>query len=518
MKGYEGMKGKLKTIGAVMASLISILLMGCDSDSTERNISEQTAEQEQFVPEITLTYEAEEGTFAGNVSKSNNLSKTGYSGEGYVEGFEEDGDACVFHVEIPKTDFYDLNFISASCGGEKENYVFADEEQVGTVSLKEEAFSDSVLQRIYLEEGTHTITLKKYWGYICLDKLVLSSAKPIDPSVYEVTSPLCNENATEETRRLYSYLCDIYGTKILSGQTCDQGPYGKEMQAIKKTTGKTPAVLAMDFMDYSTSRVVNGTEGHTTEYAVEFWEKGGIVSFHWHWTVPSKYITGDWAGSFYTKNTNIDLSKIMNGEDEEGYELLMRDVDVIAQQLEILQEAGVPVMFRPLHEASGGWFWWGASGPEAYKKLYIAIYEKLTNEYGLNNIIWVWNGQDKDWYPGDEYVDIIGEDIYPGEHVYTSQVNAYLNASQNYSTEKKLVYMTENGCVFDPQLAVRDGAMWGMWCTWQGEFVVKNMAIISLSEQYTEEAMLKKAYEDENVVTLEDLPDFSSYPMGKGTE
>ena len=74
MKGYEGMKGKLKTIGAVMASLISILLMGCDSDSTERNISEQTAEQEQFVPEITLTYEAEEGTFAGNVSKSNNLS------------------------------------------------------------------------------------------------------------------------------------------------------------------------------------------------------------------------------------------------------------------------------------------------------------------------------------------------------------------------------------------------------------------------------------------------------------
>ena len=95
----------------------------------------------------------------------------------------------------------------------------------------------------------------------------------------------------------------------------------------------------------------------------------------------------------------------MNGEDEEGYELLMKDIDAIAQQLLILQEADVPILWRPLHEASGGWFWWGASGAEAYKQLYILLYDKLTNEYGLNNLIWLWNGQDADWYPGDEYVD-----------------------------------------------------------------------------------------------------------------
>lgn len=176
------------------------------------------------------------------------------------------------------------------------------------------------------------------------------------------------------------------------------------------------------------------------------------------------------------------------------------------------------MLFRPLHEASGGWFWWGAAGPDAYKKLYIAIYEKLTNEYGLNNLIWVWNGQDADWYPGDEYVDIIGEDIYPGERVYSSQISAYLNAAQNYSTERKLVYMTENGCVFDPELARRDGAMWGMWCTWQGEFVAKSMAIYALNEQYTEESLLIKAYEDEDVVTLEDLPDLTTYPIREAFE
>ena len=231
----------------------------------------------------------------------------------------------------------------------------------------------------------------------------------------------------------------------------------------------------------------------------------------WHWNAPSKYLTGEWWSGFRTESTNINLAKIMNGEDEEGYELLMKDIDAIAQQLLILQEADVPILWRPLHEASGGWFWWGASGAEAYKQLYILLYDKLTNEYGLNNLIWLWNGQDADWYPGDEYVDIIGEDIYPGEHVYTSQVNKFLEAVDY--TQGKMVVMSENGCVFDPELAKRDGAMWGLFCTWGTEFVAKNTSIYSYSEQYTEKDMLKKAYDSDIVLTLDELPDLKEYPI-----
>lgn len=250
---------------------------------------------------------------------------------------------------------------------------------------------------------------------------------------------------------MMSYLCDNYGTKILSGQYCDTGEFGKEFQVIKKATDKTPAVLGLDFMEYTPSRVENGSVGHSTDLAMQFWKDGGIVTFCWHWNAPSKYLTGQWYSGFYTESTNIDLAKIMNGEDQEGYDLLMEDIDAIASQLKILQEAGVPVLWRPLHEASGGWFWWGASGADAYKKLYILLYDKMTNEYGLNNLIWVWNGQDADWYPGDEYVDIIGEDIYPGERVYTSQVNKYLEAV-HYTEAHKMVVLSENGCVFDPDL------------------------------------------------------------------
>lgn len=508
------MKRGSRILGIGLAAAMGAVTAGC-SAGKDTGQPKGEGSSADFVQTTIGIYEAEEAVFSGNVQIAANPVKEGYSGTGYVEGFEADTDSCTFTVTVPETGFYDLNFVSASSGGEKHNYVSIDGISAGTVYVEESGFTDSGLTRVYLEAGEHEVSLSKYWGWISLDYLEVLTSVPIDNSIYEVNAGLCNPNASDEAKRLYSYLCDIYGEKFLSGQFCDTGQNGKEFQVIKGATGRTPAVLGLDFMEYTPSRVENGSKGMATEFAINFWENGGIVTFCWHWNAPSKYLTGQWYSGFYKEYTNIDLAKIMNGEDTEGYDLLMKDIDAIAEQLLILKEAKVPVLWRPLHEASGGWFWWGASGPEAYKQLYILLYERLTNEYGLDNLIWVWNGQDAAWYPGDEYVDIIGEDIYPGERVYNSQIDAYLNAAVNYSTETKLVYMTENGCVFDPELAKRDGAMWGMWCTWSGEFVAKDVAIFTLSEQYTEESMLIKAYEDEDVVTLESLPDLKTYEIRK---
>lgn len=140
------------------------------------------------------------------------------------------------------------------------------------------------------------------------------------------------------------------------------------------------------------------------------------------------------------------------------------------------------------------------------------MYERYTDYHGLNNLIWVWNGQDGDWYPGDEYVDIIGEDIYPGERVYTSQMNRYIKAL-DYTETNKMIVLSENGCLFDPDLAIRDGAMWGFFATWGGEFVSENETLNIYSEKYTEESMLKKVYEHEHVITLDELPDLKNYPI-----
>ena len=246
-------------------------------------------------------------------------------------------------------------------------------------------------------------------------------------------------------------------------------------------------------------------------------QAGGAVVLHepkdlgGHWNAPEKYLTNEepWYRGFYTEATNIDLGAIMRGEDEEGYGLLLRDIDAIAEQIAILQEADVPILFRPLHEASGGWFWWGAAGPEGYIELWKLVFQRMTEYHKLNNIIWVWNGQDGDWYPGDEYVDIIGEDIYPGKQVYLSQSGKFSQAVE-YADSPKPIALTENGCLFDPELAFRDQAPWLWFCTWSGEFVVKNNLPL-LSEEYTEEAMVRKVYEDERVITLDELPDWKQY-------
>lgn len=505
-------KRRCRYIGAVLAAVAAAgMITGCNGNAdaeSKGSVTESTVrETEGFVPEVAGVYEAEEGSFIGNVKADS--EKPGYSGSGYAAGFSADSDGCGFEVEIKESGFYDLVFTTASNGGYKENYVTVDGQSVGNLVSEESTFSDTSINRVYFEAGTHEVTVQKYWGWIYLDKLTVQTSEPIDENIYNVSAQLVNENATESTKRLMSYLTDIYGKNILSGQYCDTGQFGKEFAVVNKVTGKYPAVLGLDFIEYSPSRVANGSTSKATEYAESFWENGGIVTFCWHWNAPEKYLTGEWWSGFRTESTNIDLAKIMNGEDEEGYELLMQDIDAIAQQLLILQEADVPVLWRPLHEASGGWFWWGASGAEAYKKLYILLYDKLTNEYGLNNLIWLWNGQDAEWYPGDEYVDIIGEDIYPGEHVYTSQVNKFLEAVDY--TDGKMVVMSENGCVFDPELAKRDGAMWGFFCTWGTEFVAKSTSIYAYSEQYTEKDVLKKAYDSDIVITLDEVPNLKEY-------
>ncbi|MBE6922195.1 MAG: beta-mannosidase [Ruminococcaceae bacterium] len=480
--------------------IAAFLLAGCTGQTTETGPKEET----QWAAETVGVYEAEAGSLHGQVKVENS---------GYVTGFEQDTDLCTITADIPEAGFYDLEFLIKAIGGYKENYVLVDGQRVGTISADGEKFQRSTIRRVFLDPGSHEITVAKYWGYIHWDKVTVLTSRPFDESVFQVSPRLVNENATDNAKRLFSYLCDSYGKYILSGQYCDTGANGWEnLKIAENNGGKYPAILGLDVGYYSQTGVDHGVEIKTTEQAIAYWEKGGIVTLCWHWLAPERYITGTWYSAFRPEEVSMDLTAIMNGEDAEGLELLKKDIDNIAKQLLAMQEAGVPVLWRPLHEASGGWFWWGAEGAETYKKLYILLYDTLTNEYGLNNLIWVWNGQDGDWYPGDEYVDIVGMDIYAGERVYTSQIDRFMT-NLGYSQSKKMVVLSENGTMIDPELSVRDRAMWGYFCTWSGEFVMNDGIRKTYSEQYTDVEMLTKVYNSEYVITRDELPDLHSYPI-----
>ena len=219
--------------------------------------------------------------------------------------------------------------------------------------------------------------------------------------------PLCAENPLPAARRVYEYLQSLSG-KCLTGQMESQWCRSTEHEIsyLTDVTGRQPAIRGLDFMDNDYLGVTQRTK--------DWWARGGIPTICWH--TGADFFSGypecreselDWASAFV--------------DGTEANRRLLDGLDHAVPYLKRLQSDGVPVLWRPFHEMDGGWFWWGASGADAYLQLYKLMYDRLTNVHGLNNLIWVWNGQDAAWYPGDEYVDIIGEDIYPGEHVYTSQ-------------------------------------------------------------------------------------------------
>ncbi len=326
---------------------------------------------------------------------------------------------------------------------------------------------------------------------------------------YDVQPVLCNPDPSPEAQALMDWLCGEYGSRMISGQYLDEYQYGAELEAIASVTdGLYPAMVGMDFLNYSPSSVSLGSWPTSTEQAIEYWKKGYIVTFCWHWNAPEAYLdtTGNnWWGGFYTQNTTFHLGKALSGEDPAGYNLLIRDMDAIAAQLTRLRDAGVPVLWRPLHEASGGWFWWGASGAKAYITLYRLMYDRFTTVHGLNNLIWIWNGQSKAWYPGDDVVDMIGEDLYPGKHVYDSQAAAFARC-RSYTDARKLIMLSECGCVPSPVKCRNDGAMWSAWGTWCYEFVLKDDH--TYSGEYSDAEALKKFYNEAITITRRDLPSF----------
>ena len=371
---------------------------------------------------FSKTYEAENGKLSNDMSV---ISGGNASGGKSVGKFENDRSYCQIKINVPSDGIYDIVIRSMGIGGSKENDIYTDGKKVGTFTSENNKFSDYTVSAVSLTKGDHNIRIIKSWGWIELDKITVKTGAKISNSTYNVTSSLVNRNATANTKKLYSFLKDSYGKYVITGQQCDGGINGNEFKAIKNLTGDYPALLGLDLMDYTPSRTAFGASSSAVEKAIEFANKGGIVTLCWHWNAPTEYLNSTanssdgWWGGFYTQSSKFDIAKVMNGQDAKGKKLLDRDIKEIAKQLKRLEKAGVPVIWRPLHEASGGWFWWGAKGSDAYKKLWKYLYKELTNTYGCNNLIWVYNGQSADWYPGDEYVDIVNSEYIIGTGIFS---------------------------------------------------------------------------------------------------
>lgn len=307
---------------------------------------------------------------------------------------------------------------------------------------------------------------------------------------------LVNANATEKTKLLKKFLDETYKKKIISGQAFEKLDENWNNIISAASGGKLPAMIGLDFMNSTPDRIAKGSNPNAaTDMAIDWVKnKGGIVEMHWHWDAP-KNVTGDWWQAFYTKNTTFDLSYAMRDTSSEDYKLLIRDIDLIAAQLLRLQDADVPILWRPLHEAEGKWFWWGAKGGAACKSLWNVVYSRLTYKHKLNNLIWVWNSyglSKENWYPGDTTVDIIAYDYEAS--------NSWSDYQYLFSQKDKPFALGEEGTLPDP--ANFSKRPWLYFLTWAYMIKDKNST-----------DWINKVYNNPLVITLDDLnPGPKSYP------
>jgi mannan endo-1,4-beta-mannosidase len=338
-------------------------------------------------------------------------------------------------------------------------------------------------------------------------------------------------DATAKTRAILAYLHRIQGTAVIAGQADLTWDDTIDMaERVHADTGEYPALMGYDFMNYGmTGPGISGR--HQVEEAIAFAKRGGLVSFHWHWRDPALlgtahvndaqfYAGGDDAA----KRTGFTIA-LANGaldRDSPSYQQLDDGIDLIAVQLKRLADAGVTVLWRPLHEASGndgdGWFWWGRArhdgAPAAYAHILLwrHLYERLVHVHGLHNLIWVWNGQDAAWYPGDDVVDIVGYDVYDSKdnRTYRSQVGTYLKTGA-MAQSRKPVALTETSFIPDPDAMAADGAWWLWFMVWNdgaGPAGVSNANNFWTGEQYNTNVHKRKVYGHPNVITLDRLPRF----------
>lgn len=435
--------------------------------------------------------EAEDADLSGGLKVGNDYS--GFSGKGYVAEFSGGSDVLTFKVPPIKPGKYELTVSYYCMYGEKKNYVGINGNKTEFHFPKNSTFSEIKLCKLsFSEEKGNTVSISKSWGFFAIDYLILKKAEDIP---FDLSVNLVTPHPSEEATALYEYLRMGFGKKVLSGQTGD-----RESENIQALTGKMPVIRAFDFMDYSPSRIPYGASSSDAEKAISWHRQGGIVTIAWHWNAPKDLIDTEghrWWSGFYTHATTFDVGYAMDHPESEDYQFILRDIDAIAVQLKKLQDSKVPVLWRPLHEAAGKWFWWGAKGAAPCVRLYRLMFDRLVSHHGIDNLIWVWTSDNAsnalDWYPGDEYVDIIGADIY-SQGDYSSHAPYFESLKEIYRGRKILV-LSENGSIPSPKAMVEDQAMWGYFATWSGEFI---------EEKHNPTSHLKEVYQDENVITLED--------------
>ena len=312
------------------------------------------------------------------------------------------------------------------------------------------------------------------------------------------------KNASSEVRALLKFFYNISGEYLLTGQHNFPNVMGRNTKFAAEYMGKTPVVYSTDWgfaFDGNTDSYLARQD--IVNEAIRQNKLGSIITICWHAVPP----TADEPVTFQPV-PGADSTKLHSVQgrllDQQFKDVLTpgtalykhwcQQVDTIAIYLKKLQDAHVPIVWRPYHEMNGEWFWWGGrQGEYSTIRLYRQLFDRLVNYHKLNNLIWMWNvdrpatpaRKFTNFYVGDKYFDIASLDVY-GSDFNQNYYDSLLALAQG-----KPVVLGEVGNPPTPDIIKRQ-PKWAYYVIWAG--MVRNTT--------------KKEYEtlinDSHILCLED--------------
>ncbi|WP_426503592.1 lectin [Dactylosporangium sp. McL0621] len=233
---------------------------------------------------------------------------------------------------------------------------------------------------------------------------------------------------------LVSYLSGISGQYTITGQhnrepNSDPTKWTRVAQGI---TGQTPGLWGGDFLFAASD--VNARQTMVSE-AIRQWQGGSIVALTWHMCPPTVGSTCGWdSNGVLSHLSDTQWSQLITDGSALNTAFKNR-LNEAVPYLRQLQSAGVPVLFRPIHEMNEGWSWWGGRpGANGSRRLFQIVHDYYTAQ-GLSNLVWVWNVKDVsmgsigDYWPGASYVDVASLDIWVKLAPSASDYQAMLNVA-----------------------------------------------------------------------------------------
>ena len=245
--------------------------------------------------------------------------------------------------------------------------------------------------------------------------------------------------------------------------------YQPDSSDVKNVCGDWPAVMGFELGGIEMGDEKNLDSVPFTkmrEEIVKHHERGGIVTISWHPRNPVTTVEGGGnAGQRFPEGTAWDVSDttvvknvLPGGSQYDKFQTWMQRVSEFLATLKTGDGQPVPIIFRPWHENTGSWFWWGEKlcTADEYKALWNMLQDKLDAD-GFTNLLWAYSPgmaanltteKYLERYPGDDRIGLVGIDGYQwgSKEDFVSQLDANLTMLTRFAKEHgKIAALTECG-------------------------------------------------------------------------